>query len=53
MSDRDTIKAMLKRAGIEYEEKGSNLSVERGYIGFVVSFEFDSEGKLKDLGAYE
>ena len=53
MSDRDTIKAMLKRAGIEYKDSGDFLTVERGYIGFVVSFEFDSEGNLKNLAAYE
>lgn len=56
MTDKEKILEMLARAGFEgdltYVEKNS-FCVERGYFGFVCSFEFNDDGSLKDLGAFE
>ena len=59
MSDLDTLKDMLERAGIAYREGARTdgeilqLTIEGGYIGFVTECEFDKHGNLKDMGAYE
>lgn len=57
MSDLETLKAMLARANIEFSEetepKGPVLTVERGYVEFVTVFQFDVNGTLIDMGAYE
>jgi len=61
MTDRETIETLLKRAGIEWKTKASNppeeddshIYVHRGYAGFVVSFEFNPDGSLKDVSAWE
>ncbi len=57
MTDLQTLQAMLDRAQILYTTETDRgilyLSVERGYSGFVTNFEFDAEGKLLDMGAYE
>lgn len=51
------LRAMLKKAGIEYEidksDEGVSLSVHKGYQGFVTTFNFDDNGNLKDMGAWE
>ena len=53
-NDRDTLKNMLNRAKIEYTEyeDGTFLTVERGYVDFSTTFEFDANGNLKNMGAY-
>lgn len=63
MSDKETIKAMLKRAGIEYKAQlsthhahppgASIITVERGYFGFFNEFTFNESGELLDLSAWE
>lgn len=56
MTDKETILEMLKRAGFERDithQEDKSLCVERGYFGFVTSFEFNDDGSLKDIGAYE
>lgn len=57
MSDLETMKKMLSKASIEFSEetelKGPVLTVERGYVGFVTVFQFDANGTLLDMGAYE
>jgi hypothetical protein len=62
MTDLQTLQAMLERAKIEHcnientnadGKKSKSLSVERGYSGFITIFEFDSDGKLLDMGAWE
>lgn len=52
MNDRETVKAMLRRAGIEFEESGDEIKVERGYPDFYVCFRF-KDGALDDLAAFE
>ena len=61
-SDLELLKQMFDRAGIEYSESRLDgtkrgvffeLTVERGYSGFVTSYEFNAEGALTDTGAYE
>lgn len=56
MTDKEILLDMIKRAGYEgdltYVEDNS-FCVERGYFGFVCSFEFNDDGSLKDMGAYE
>lgn len=64
MTDIEMIKAMLTRAGIDYEEstvcEGAHnagmpqVSVYRGYTGFVTDMTFDKDtGALIDMGAWE
>ncbi len=57
MTDLKTIEEMFNRTEILYtkETVGDilHISVERGYSGFVTTFEFDINGKLLDMGAYE
>ena len=60
MTDKETIVEMLTRAKIAFEEdeltfkKGkTSITVERGYAGFCSVFEFNPDGSLKDLGAWE
>jgi len=59
MTDLETLKAMLTRAKIPFDEQpwGVNgdvtIDVERGYTGFATVFTFNGDGSLKDMGAYE
>ena len=58
MTDRDIIAAMLIRAGIEYDihhnKDGTiTLCIEGGYSGFYSTLTFNSDGSLKEVGAYE
>jgi hypothetical protein len=67
MSDRETLEAMLIRAGVKFtsgvygndqifttlivESDGSE--VNQGYIGFHTEFVFDRSGQLRSMGAWE
>lgn len=56
--DLSVLEAMLQRAGIDYHRDGvypseTQITVERGYSGFVTSFQFCDDGRLRDMGAYE
>lgn len=53
MNDRETLIAMFRRANIKFEERDGDIIVESGYIGFASHFEFNKDGSLKSLGAYE
>ena len=62
MSDKQQLIDMLTRARIEFQEiepefvpkrATSGINVERGYAGFVTTFEFDAAGNLVEMGAYE
>jgi hypothetical protein len=58
MTELEQFKAMLARAKIEPQEEKlpggtTYLSIERGYAGFVVGVEFDPDGLLMDIGAWE
>lgn len=58
MNDLETLKKMLEKANIKYEEDNGNpdnpvLVVEGGYSGFVTEFTFNQEGELYTIGAYE
>ena len=62
MSDLDTIKAMLTRAGIESESASvcaetprakHAIRVEDGYGGFFTVLEFDEVGALLRVSAWE
>lgn len=60
MTDLNTMQDMLKRANIDFKleeaSEGSGnkyIIVERGYIGFMTYFRFDSAGKLVDMFAGE
>lgn len=55
-SDMDTLKALLRRWGVEFtDERGDATSVvvDGGYPGFFTAFDFDAEGKFVKMGAYE
>lgn len=53
MTDKETVKSMLERAGIEYVEESLALRVEGGYTGFYTVYEFNAEGALVSVGAFE
>lgn len=67
MTDKETLLAMLDRAGIPYDEgvgpgdhTGITLNVSRaedsrvfGYIGFSTTIHFDGEGNLYKIGVWE
>ena len=62
MTDKDTLKAMLARAGIEINEEDTGRDVkaghtvffvERGYSGFFTAFEFGPSDQLVDVSAWE
>lgn len=63
MTDRETIVQMLTRANIKYSESAREkedrskadffLTVEDGYVGFEVIFEFRADGSLMRLAAWE
>lgn len=69
MNDLETMRAMLARAGIEFEEAKTEpviakrpaddkpstiqLRIERGYPTFYTMMTFDLDGKLLDVEAYE
>lgn len=47
-------KQLFDEAGIKYTESNMILTVEAGYVGFVIEFSFDSTGSvLLSYGAYE
>lgn len=59
MSDRETLKAILDRAGIVYDD-GETLSVwaktgpnNQGYDGFSAELGFDGSGALKTWSVWE
>ena len=53
-SDREMLKAMFKRVGIEFiEPDQTQLQVESGYSGFYTQFTFNKDGDLQTMGAYE
>jgi len=64
VTDLETLKTMLTRANIEFEEYEAyrdkwdrdidhSIIVERGYPYFYTVFSFNPDGSLKDMGAYE
>lgn len=54
MNDIDTLREMLKRAGLSYDDATPNeIRVNRGYYGFFTLFTFDDEGMLRDMNAAE
>lgn len=61
MTDFEQIERMISEAPkikpreVEKETEGprKTISVSRGYSGFVAVLEFDSEGKLVDISAWE
>jgi hypothetical protein len=61
MSDKETLIAMLDRAGIEHKPTlrldhawdPHELYVGSGYMGFYTVFVFNEDGSLKEMGAYE
>lgn len=58
MSDLETMKVMLTRAGIEFEirdagEGKAGLTVNEGYVGFFTDMVFTAEGALSEMGAWE
>lgn len=56
MTDLETIKAMLKRAEVPFEEDRATeepgVTVPRGYKGHFVMIEFFADGSLKNMGAW-
>lgn len=40
-------------SGMRNEQQVTTIEVERGYVGFFTRFEFNNDGSLKDLGAWE
>lgn len=58
-TDYEALVAMLDRAKIAYtggdgaDDGKPIINVEKGYAGFVTCFEFNADGSLKDMGAYE
>lgn len=62
MTDLELTEAMLLRNDIEFEyeapspreeQSHSFLIVRGGYMGFYTRFEFDKNGKLDSISAYE
>lgn len=58
MTDKQVFSEMLTRAGIEFTDEplttgGTKITVLGGYIGFFTEFDFDSDGNLLEVGAYE
>ncbi|MFG9350137.1 hypothetical protein ACEP28_32440 [Pseudomonas aeruginosa] len=59
MSDQEKLKALLTEFGVGFTEDETSISCEAGdakvggYIGFGTTFEFDTEGKFKRMGAWE
>ena len=56
MTDKEILLDMIKRAGFENDltyVEADSFCVERGYCGFLMNFEFNDDGSLKDMGAYE
>ena len=67
MSDLERLKDFLKQAGVEYTVETERsytaalevtsgdtyIKCEAGYPGFYTVFEFNPQGKLTDMGAYE
>ena len=49
--------AMLMAAGIahtiEIDSEGTLVVVEEGYPGFYTKFEFNTDGQLVEMGAFE
>ena len=65
MTDKETLLAMLTRAGIREGERDGwvrapdsfghqdAIEIERGYAGFAVLLAFNEDGSLRDIAAYE
>jgi len=62
MTDLETIKEMLGRAKIKYEQTGTTreglpdgtaITVWGGYSGFYTDLTFDGNGQLLEIGAWE
>jgi hypothetical protein len=53
MTDRKKLIELLDSAGIEWGEDGEDIVVYSGYVGFFTDFEFDANGKLLKMGAWE
>lgn len=63
MNDREVLIAMLNRAGVvwtDVDDRGKQIEVEAktgpqndGYVGFVSVFDFDDDGALVKMGAWE
>ena len=60
MTDLEKLKALLVEWKVEHDvyenfdgHQGTQIEVQRGYVGFSISFSFDNEGKFEDMGAYE
>ena len=52
--DRQKIETLLNELGVEFSETESgSIKIEGGYCGFYTLFEFDSEDKFEEMGAYE
>ena len=55
-SDFEVIKEILEKRGIQYEGNGDNggwIEIEAGYAGFTSNFNFDENGNLVSVEAYE
>ena len=52
-TDQEILREMLDRAQIIYTEDAFSLTVEGGYAGFVSVFNFNLDGDLEALGAWE
>lgn len=60
MTDATILKEMLTRAKIEYKETTNidppvqtEVAVYGGYVGFFTVFQFDTDGKLLTVEAFE
>jgi hypothetical protein len=60
MTDREKLIELLTSWGVGYAEGNNYIRCEQGtharvggYMGFLTEFEFDSNGKFIQLGAYE
>lgn len=52
-SDKEVLLEMISKANIIFDSKENDIIVERGYVGFYTVFTFDTNGNLKDIGAWE
>lgn len=64
MNDKDKLLEMFRSAGIVWQETAYTNSIDidvyagdspcnKGYNGFFTGFEFDKDGKLETIGAWE
>ncbi len=56
-SDLHIVQDLLARRAIEHKTSGDSvkttIEIEEGYVGFYILFDFDKDGKLIEIGAYE